>query len=62
MRRGKTTVFKGSDDQWYWSFRSGNGEISATGNEPYVSASNARRAARKIGLSMIAARVETKYE
>lgn len=36
--------FPGEDGQWYWHFEAANGEITADGNEGYVSRSNVKRA------------------
>lgn len=44
--------FPGADNQWYWRYRARNGKISATGGEGYSTKSNARRAARRIGVAI----------
>lgn len=47
--------FPGKDAQWYWRYRARNGKISATGGEGYVTKSNAKRAAKRIGFALIVA-------
>lgn len=43
-RTPKIEVEKGSDGQWYWHLRGGNGRVMCSG-EGHPSAANARRAA-----------------
>lgn len=52
-----TTVYKGNDGQFYWRYRSRNGQVSATGGEGYSTRSNARRAARRIGIALAVSKV-----
>ncbi|MDQ3023442.1 MAG: DUF1508 domain-containing protein [bacterium] len=61
MRIFKDTVevFEGERGGWYWSLRNNNGLITADGSEPYSTSSNARRAARRAGRSLIFASIES---
>jgi uncharacterized protein YegP (UPF0339 family) len=53
VARGTITIYQGEDGQWYWRYQAGNHRISAAGGEGFVSKSNAKRAARKVGLGMV---------
>lgn len=56
----KVEIFEGADRQWYWRARcTRNHRIIATGGEGYATASNARRAARRIGGAMLLTWIET---
>jgi uncharacterized protein YegP (UPF0339 family) len=57
VARGTITIYQGEDGQWYWRYQAGNHRISAAGGEGFVSKSNAKRAARKVGLGMALAKV-----
>jgi uncharacterized protein YegP (UPF0339 family) len=56
--RDNIEVFEGGKGGWYWSLRNHNGHVTADGCEPYSTASNARRAARAAGRSLVFARVK----
>jgi uncharacterized protein YegP (UPF0339 family) len=45
-RRKTIEVFKGTDGQWYWHLRAGNGEI-VTQSEGYTRKASALRAAKR---------------
>jgi uncharacterized protein YegP (UPF0339 family) len=57
--RKQIEVFEGKRGGFFWRARDRNGKIVADGAEPYSTASNARRAARRIGRSLIFAPVVT---
>lgn len=40
--------FCGEAGGWYWRLRAGNGKVVADGSEMYFSASNVRRAIRRV--------------
>ena len=44
--------YPGVDGQWYWRYCAKNGQISAIAGEGYKTKSNAKRAARRIGIAM----------
>lgn len=50
----QTEIYQGADGQWYWRGRNTrNHKITVTGGEGYVSKSNAKRAVRRIGASLL---------
>lgn len=51
-------VYPGSDDRWYWRYRSKNRKITADGSEGYASKSNAKRAARRAGVALAFAKIK----
>jgi uncharacterized protein YegP (UPF0339 family) len=62
--RTQIEYYQGAGGQWYWRCRHKNGHIVATGAEGYASKSNVKRAARRIGGTLLLAplvEVEPKY-
>lgn len=56
----KIEVFPGKNDEWYWRARHHRtSKIVADGSQGYSTASNARRAARRIGRALAIAPVQT---
>jgi hypothetical protein len=49
-------VYQGRDKDWYWRQRK-KGRITADGSEGYATKYNARRAARRIGASLMFDRI-----
>jgi hypothetical protein len=45
--------YPGADQLWYWRYRANNGQVTCTGHEGYATKWNAKRAARKTGLSLV---------
>lgn len=50
-------IWRDINGKWRWRYTAANGRTSATSGESFASKSNAKRAARRAGLSMAVAKV-----
>ena len=40
-------IYQGKDDKWYWRYKAGNGQITATGGQGYASKGGCTKAVNK---------------
>lgn len=57
MAKARTEVYSDGAGEWRWRHRANNGQIDASSGESFASKSNAKRAARRIGLAMAMTRI-----